>query len=426
MLRGMYLTNPGPALFIFTAAALLILAILIYRRLPLHRTVPDLPELKGVQTTRGDQLRTPAVDMETLSRSFREAGDYIVRNTDKNGKFGYEYNPAANAYLKRYNILRHAGTVYALCELYSATKNGTLLSSAELALQFLKEQIHPFKGSKVVLWRDRVKLGGNALAILAFAEHAVVTGNNSNLPLMQDLARYIEHSQRDNGSFVSSRTYSTGEDSGFVSLYFPGEALLSLVRLYELDRNKQWLDRAERGARYLIEQRAQIPVSELVHDHWFLMALERLSRHRSNELYFNEAMRLANAFIGTQWNSTTRKPEDPAWIGGFYNPPRSTPTAIRAEGLIAAYRLARRRNHARMMQSILSSLSLAVRFQLQNQFNGSEVTFPNPQRAQGGFSASREDPTIRIDYVQHNASSILGLYHILKKEEAIARGRRCC
>jgi hypothetical protein len=38
---------------------------------------------------------------------------------------------------------------------------------------------------------------------------------------------------------------------------------------------------------------------------------------------------------------------------------------------------------------------------------------PNPPRALGGFHTSLTDYEIRIDYVQHNISSLLGLYRAL-------------
>jgi hypothetical protein len=42
---------------------------------------------------------------------------------------------------------------------------------------------------------------------------------------------------------------------------------------------------------------------------------------------------------------------------------------------------------------------------------------PDPARALGGFYASYADHTTRIDYVEHNLSSLLGLAELLGAEE---------
>ncbi len=43
--------------------------------------------------------------------------------------------------------------------------------------------------------------------------------------------------------------------------------------------------------------------------------------------------------------------------------------------------------------------------------------FRNPALAIGGFFESLDEYNIRIDYVQHNISALLGYYEILKNEK---------
>src|SRR5699024_5282749 len=92
---------------------------------------------------------------------------------------------------------------------------------------------------KVVVEKDAQKVGGNALAIVALAKYTEVTGNNKHVPLMQDLASWIKEVQGDDGEFtVHKQRYSNGERFDFVSHYYPGEAILALVRLYQVDKNE--------------------------------------------------------------------------------------------------------------------------------------------------------------------------------------------
>ena len=66
----------------------------------------------------------------------------------------------------------------------------------------------------------------------------------------------------------------------------------------------------------------------------------------------------------------------------------------------------------------MAAIRLGVAFQLQTQFRPESVLYvSDPQRALGGFRRSLTNYEIRIDYVQHNISSLLGLYRILHDTE---------
>jgi hypothetical protein len=109
--------------------------------------------------------------------------------------------------------------------------------------------------------------------------------------------------------------------------------------------------------------------------------------------------------------------EHPEWLGSYHTPPRTTPTATRSEGLIAAYHLSKDFGGKNTTERILNAINLGVHFQISTQFTPSNISnLSNPQRAIGGFHESLTDYDIRIDYVQHNICSILGLYKIIKEE----------
>jgi hypothetical protein len=131
-------------------------------------------------------------------------------------------------------------------------------------------------------------------------------------------------------------------------------------------------------------------------------------------LYLDHARRIAQAIVQSQH----RAPAYPDWLGGYLTPPTTTPTATSSEGLRAAYLLVHDFGDPQEAEVILEALRLGVAFQLQAQFRPESVLyFRNPRRPLGGFRRSLTDSEIRIDYVQHNLSSILGLYHIMSSEK---------
>jgi len=343
------------------------------------------------------------------------------------GRFVYSFLPKTNQVKEGYNALRHAGTVYSMLELYEVTGDRDLLAAAERALGYLVRKMVvrcPVARAEAacVLDAGAVKLGGNALAMIALAKHAEVTGERRHLPLIDDLGRFLLLTQGADGEFkVHKQLGPGGQVTGFVSGYYPGEALLALVRRPEGD--PAWLDAAERGARWLIDVRDRdLPSAKLNHDHWLLYALNELYRQRPDPLYLRHASRIAGAILDRQRQAD---PPFPDWLGSYYTPPRSTPTATRSEGLGAACLLARDFGSPREAEALLQGLRLGVAFELQTQFLPETVFYVrDPARALGGFHRSLTDFEIRIDYVQHNISALLMLRRILLEAEGTERRAR--
>jgi len=372
---------------------------------------------KTFQLFRGHRL-FDNLSYDELFNASKNAGSYLIDATNTDGSFVYTYQTKHDTESSDYNLLRHAGTIYSMLDLYEYTSNAILLKSAERAISYLLNCVQPFDNVSCIVYGDEVKLGGAALGIIALAEHAKVTGDEKHMSVMQQLGKYIQQSQKESGEFICKRYYSTGEISDFVSEYYPGEAILALCRLYALDDNESWLDTAEAAVDYLINVRdADVPTYNLIHDHWLLMGLNELYRYRDNYIYFNQSMRIAEAIMYLQRDGINRMPEYSDWMGSYYTPPRSTPTATRSEGLIAAYHLANDFGNKTTTNRILNAIDLGIRFQLQTQFLPENVMYvDDPQRALGGFHADLTNYNIRIDYVQHNICSILGFYDIMKNE----------
>ena len=346
------------------------------------------------------------------------AGRYLARVTSQSGKFRYSYDATRDAFASRYNLVRHAGTVYSILELFEVTGEKELLDSCERAIGYLLKKVEPWGPETapvaIIVEKGKIKLGGVALALLALAKHKTVTGSDAHLPLMRRLAGYIRSVQQPDGRFISQIFHPSGKPRDWTSGYYPGEALFALTRLYELDRDEAWLDVATKGARYLILERDKgLEIDELTHDHWLLYALNELHRYRPLPLFSKQSLRIARAIYTAQ----NRDPARPEHLGSFYNPPRSTPTATRSEGLLAAYQLARRVDREDEAREILKTVVLAIGFQLQTQFTpGSALYQPAPAGSLGGFARSLTDYEVRIDYVQHNLSALLALYRVMEEE----------
>lgn len=354
------------------------------------------------------------LDRDALLLAAQAGGRYLVRHTDSAGRFLYSYDPTIDGPSPGYNIVRHAGTVYAMLELQEVAPDRDLAAAIERAVGYLLRQVQwTAPDQAVVVGEGRVKLGGVALAAVALAKHAEVTGSDRHRPTMRALGRTIAAWQQEDGRFRPHSIYwPSGEVKDFTSAYYPGEAVLALLRLHALDPDGPWLAHADRGARWLIEVRdAAVPVERLNHDHWLLYALRELLRYRPREIFRDHAFKIADAIVAAQKTGDALKP---AWRGSWYEPPRSTPAATRSEGLVCAHEIAMAAGDADRAVRIERALSLAARFQLRTQFRPETAMYlRSPWRALGGFHRSLTDYEVRIDYVQHNISALLGYRRIL-------------
>lgn len=352
---------------------------------------------------------------ESLLHAVDIAADYLIRSIDFNGKFSYSYFPKADKEDPKYNILRHAGTIYSMLEVYEIKRDTGILKAIQRGIRFLINQMHEIivngESTLVVVENNEIKLGGNGLATLALAKYIQLTQEKRYLSILQKLGLWIVNTQDNQGKFtIHKQSYDGVVDLNFKSDYYPGEALFALSRLYQLDPNPRWLKAAVNGALYLINVRDKgLPDEKLNHDHWLLYALNEIYRLEQHDEILAHARKITNVIVK---NQRTQSPYLD-WIGSYYKTPRSTPVATRMEGLCASYQLIRDFGTTNETQAIFNAIKLGVHFQLLTQFHPESTMYlPNPQRALGGFHCTLTNFEIRIDYVQHNISSILGLYKI--------------
>lgn len=360
----------------------------------------------GLAATREDVTRA------RLTAAARSGGDYLVRVQRPDGSFHYYYNAAEDRFEQRtYNIVRHAGTAISLLELYSSTRDIRFLNAGRRAVRFLETRFRPAPGRDAMYVLDfdgKAKLGANGLALLALTKLLDLDPKSTARAKAQRLANLILMLQRKDGSFHTRYRLRPNDPPGIASLYYPGEAILGLARLYGVTRDKRLLAAARRGADFLIA--SQRAMHTLPPDAWLMQAFEALYNIGHEKSYAEHALALAAAMVAEQYTDEDTE----GYAGGFGpGPPRVTPAASRAEGLVAAYRIAQSTGDARA-SSIATALKASARFQLTKQFTSeNNASARNPARAAGGFFEGSTASWVRIDFVQHNISSLLSIAQTL-------------
>ncbi len=338
-----------------------------------------------------------------------EAGEYFKRTVDKNGRFVYLYSPITGKAGSSYNILRHAGSVYSMLELYEVTKDKELLATAKRGIEYLKRQARYCKNSSnkslCIIEKDLFKLGSNGLAAVAIAKYQKITEDNTYNNLLLALGAGMLERLEQNGNFrVHKEVYSTGQVLGFRSSFYPGEAILGLLRIYELNKDKKWLEAVIRAANYRINSDPDYAIEK--RDHWFLYCLNDLYRYRKDDIYLTHGFKIADYISRNQLSKQEYQDQN----GAYFRSDSVTFNATKSEAVCTAYKLAKDFGYTDNQHRYKNALIKSIMFQLQFQL-GPELSmyFDKPGFALGGFYKGIGKYNVRNDYVQHNLSSIVCL-----------------
>jgi len=292
------------------------------------------------------------------------------------------------------------------------------LGQAERALAYLKSHLHddPQSQGKYILDtndEEQQKVGGAGLALLAFAKHAAVTGKRDELETMRALARAIMAAQYEDGHFRANADLESSSDKKLKRepVYYVGEGLLALLRLYAIDPVQAYLDSARRGADWVVHVRdAYVSEDNQEHDHWISYALNDLYRVVHDGAYIDHAAKIARAILKKQVRAGNSPAPD--WVGTFYDA-QTTPGATRVEAYDADIALAR---FAGKPEAWLVDPARETAASMLGQQYGDDNDYwiDNPAKAEGGVRESLYVQDVRIDYVQHAMSAWLHLARILR------------
>jgi hypothetical protein len=364
------------------------------------------------------RTRDDGATAERLLRDATLAGGYLARAVQPDGRFIYEYDPTTDSTGGGYNMLRHAGSIYAMAELYEVAPDTALRAAAARALGYMTAQVAGRDSVAALLDDGSVKLGGNALAILAITRWARATGDTGALPLAARLARWISATQEEDGAFaIHKQDWATGVIDTFRSAYYPGEAAYALAVLGERTGQASLVVAGRRAAFEAVRRQAddgEITTGE--HDHWLLYALGALHAIVPDTAYVRAARPFVVSIMDAQ-HPPRPKRWPKSWAGGWYSPPGTTPTSVRCEGLAAVWPMFAEHDRA-LARRIERSLALGSDFVARHTIDVPRArAMRDSAQAIGGVMESPQDATVRIDYVQHAASAWLGYRRVLLAED---------
>lgn len=371
------------------------------------------PVLDGTRGLQPEPLAELAFSRAALGAT------WLATVSREDGSFFYIYYPEDGDFERAdYNEVRHAGTTYAMFQAYDAFGGELLLDAAERAAEYIDQHSEPTgAGGRAFLYEGRMKLGGQALALVALLERRRVLEDEAYDELITDLAQFMLSLELADEPGRYYQSYDAELDEPSLepdSDYYPGEALLAMTRLAQHFPDGPYLDHAVRAAEFLIHRRdGDIPAAGEVprEDHWLAIALSELYRLQPDQAYRDVAYLQAESMVGNQYTAT----DGPMRVGGsrLQSPINYTSTATKGEALVAVWALAAFADDQTAVDRYSTAARRNAQFQLRVQFTAENTEmFPNPAAVIGAWGKDALDSWIRIDFVQHNVSALLGIWHM--------------
>ena len=333
-----------------------------------------------------------------------------MRACGPDGKFVYrtDLDPEVT-YPAGYNLLRHAGAMYALASYQLRWPRIEVAAALGRAARFLQSHVAPLEDRPdlAAVWSkggEVAKLGGAGLALVALGTMSRAAPTAIDVARLRPLGAFIRFMQKDDGSFYSKHYAAEGPSDDWVSLYYPGEAALGLLELQRIDPRGDWGKTAVQALRFLaLSRRGR---TEVEADHWALIATAAVLRSPAHAPSSDEVARLlrdhGRQIVESMLTQRRQHAGDSPLHGCFDAQGLTTPTATRLEGLQASLGFLEPTD-TDLRARVVSAVDEGVAFLLRSQVQDGPLRGAMP-RAHPSSHAPRASE-VRIDYPQHAMSA---------------------
>lgn len=377
----------------------------------------------------------PVMSRELAEDLINACTSYLVGVCNEDGSFIYRTSLDPSKTPKpAYNELRHAGTIYALTCSYrrkpdEAVKAAILRSTAYFRTTFVKPLINR-PGTLAVMTGEGAdnipcaKLGGAGLGLVALVSVEQLFPETIPMDDLRGLGKFILFMMQPDGKFFSKHYPTHGTMSVWGSLYYPGEAILGMVLLSQMDKDTIWSESAVRGLEYLAASR--INRNKVEADHWALLATESLFRHAKKSLSEETQQRLALHAQQIAHSIVAEKfiaQRQGASLGAYDVGGRTCPVSTRMEGL-QAFLAMKTCQDAAFVHAVEETVShgmtfLRVLVRRESPMRGAvprayRRLAPTPENKSHNIRMNE----VRIDYVQHALCALIQYDHALEEASA--------
>ncbi|MEZ5039841.1 MAG: hypothetical protein R2828_08115 [Saprospiraceae bacterium] len=390
-----------------------------------------------IPVTQAPVLGSLAGSDQTVLASMQAAGNYFKKHQLDAGRFEYLINPEGTSNDGNlYNVVRHAGVLYALAAYATYTGDMQFNEVLQKASDYLLEtNVKPVDDTGcLAVWsvpgenfyKDsfaKAKLGATGLALTGLIMGEQVLGKQYPLDKLQKLGDFLCYMQLEDGGFYATYHEKAGRVEPKMYQFFPGEAALGLCLLYQRDKQQKWLDAAIKAVSLPANTMEETEKKAI--DHWDLIAIakvfEVLNAEGQSLTTYDYLKTYSRRLVERLLAELAASPIP----GCFTDNWTTTPTATRLEGLTAAMRWLPADDA--LMPDLKKAIPLGCQFLMDAQLKegphagGIPMAVKKKDLESGGESRFAKErfnnhaAEIRIDYVQHVMCALLGYHQLIQQ-----------
>ncbi|MDD3896685.1 MAG: AMMECR1 domain-containing protein [Candidatus Peribacteraceae bacterium] len=335
------------------------------------------------------------IDRPFLLDRLRLAEQWFAATVHPNrGLLEYMYYPSSDSYSTENNDVRQLATLWAMVELENFLQSDRLDTVIRNTFTSSMSMLVCGEQSCYVNIDGSTKIAYNAFLILALLGRSDFSADTA-----AKLAQALLDQQQPDGSY---RTDFTSPAISGID-YYPGEAMLALMRFYERTHDPRYLDSVRRAFPYYSaywrgnKNTAFFP--------WQAQVYYLFYKAEPNPTVAEFVFEMADWMVDTHQIAESPYRDLP---GAFTRGNPRNSTSVYMEGMNDAYALALLVGDIERIEKYKRSIQEGMRFSLLTQYTPEGAFYiGNPTRAIGGFRASLTDNSQRIDYTQHAVFALL-------------------
>ncbi|MEE9525348.1 MAG: hypothetical protein V3V78_01955 [Candidatus Woesearchaeota archaeon] len=323
-------------------------------------------------------------------RSIKLGGEWFLNNQDGDFIY-YQYYPFERRHSSKQQRLREMGALWSISKLADFLNDTRYTKLADKGFRYFEGYFEYDEENDlyfVDITPEKIKLGYNAFVILTLLE---IEHPKKDFYL-EKFANGIIYMQNNDGKlrtfFYSDR--DTGTD------YYPGEALLALMSLYEYTKDDKYLETVQKAFPYYVEYFRDDKNTAFVP--WQTRAYHKLYQITEDKEVLDFIFEM-NDYVLDEYS-----PEEHCSIFEF----DSIVAAVHMEGVNKAYDLAKKTNDKERADCYANFIKEGSEFILTLQITEGK------KEAIGGFLGSPDSESMRVDRNQHAVLLLMDAYELLK------------
>ena len=390
-----------------------------------------------VDMVRGNVLIDGPPDEAAILESLRLGGLWLVNTVREDGRFDYEYFPNQDKGSPDYNIVRHAGSVYGLFEMYHLAREekamsadqGKYIDAAARSIGYIYEAMEvPAKDEtglrRCLISNSACESGSAALTLMTFlarppqeelpAQYRDVIYREGDDVLMEGLGlTLLDMIDAKGRVFARYREAMSMDAVKKEPAYYPGETMLALMKYHQATGDARWLA----GAKAIGDRQVAVYDKDRFTwpDHWVMQALFPLWQATKEDAYAQTAYKMATHSLTEQYPVVWTPFAD--YHGSWRRSsdvPRTTRAGSRLEAIRGVVHLAWEAGQDATVWE--DGLIAASDHLIEKQFRPDNVWFlPNPDKVQGAYPMGIVDNHLRIDNNQHALVGMVGALESLRR-----------